>query len=317
MTVKPTVTTFVPFDAEVDAKALYKAMKGFGTDEKAIINIVGHRTTEQLKVIEETFKTAFGKCLQKYIKSELKGKFEDLVIARFYNAPELSAKFLREAMKGMGTNERTLVDVLCTKTNEEIEEIKTAYTKLYSRNLEKDITKETGGDFERVLVALLQGKRMTGPAIDELADKEAAELYAAGEGKRGTDEATFNRIMCLRSPAHLKKVFDIYLKSHGHDLGHAIKKEMSGDTEKAFLTIFDHTKDPIGYWAKVLYESMKGFGTDDRTLLRTLAARCEKDLGTINERFSKTYGKHLEKAVASETSGDYERMCLTLIGSTE
>jgi len=74
---KPTVTTFVPFDAESDAKALYKAMKGFGTDEKAIIKIVGNRTSAQLKAVEETFKTAFGKCLQKWIKKEISGKRAD------------------------------------------------------------------------------------------------------------------------------------------------------------------------------------------------------------------------------------------------
>jgi len=195
--------------------------------------------------------------------------------------------------------------------------LRDTYTKMYSRNLEKDVKSEVRGDFERLLVSLIQAKRETGPANEELADKEAAELYAAGEGKIGTDEATFNRILCLRSPAHLRRVFAIYLKNQGHDLGHAIKKEMSGDTEKAFLTIFNYIQDPIALWARVLYESMKGMGTDDRTLVRTLADRCEKDLGSVKEKYAKVYGKHLEKAVHSETSGDYRRMCLALIGTTE
>jgi len=313
----PTVVAAEPYDAESDAQVLYKAMKGFGTDEKAIISVVGNRTTKQLKAVEEKFKTAYGKDLQKWLKSELGGKFEDIVIARFYDTAEFQAKCLREAMKGLGTNERTLIDVLCTKTNEEIEAIKTAFTKMYSRDLEKDVKSETGGDFERILVSLIQGKRETGPANQALADKEADELYAAGEGKTGTDEAVFNRILCLRSQDHLRAVFAAYLKNQGHDLGHAIKKEFSGDTERAFLTVFRSIQDQTGYWAQVLYESMKGLGTDDRTLVRTIADRCEIDLGNIKQEYTKKYGKTLEKAVASETKGDYERMMLSVIGTGE
>merc|ERR1711879_51599 len=133
------------------------------------------------------------------------------------------------------------------------------------------------------------------------ADKEAAELYAAGEGKMGTDKA----------------VFAAYLKNNGHDLGHAIKKEMGGDKGRAFMTIFQSIKDPNEYWAEVLYKSMKGLGTDDRTLIRTICDRCEQDLGAIKKVYTKKYGKTLFSAVKSETSGDYERMLLALIGTSE
>jgi len=135
--------------------------------------------------------------------------------------------------------------------------------------------------------------------------------------KFGTDEATFNRVICLRSPAHLRKVFDEYMKLSGNDIETAIKKEMSGYVERAFLTIVRHTKDPSAYWAQVLYESMKGMGTDDRTLIRTIVDRCEINLGAIKEVYAKTYGKTLAKAVKDDTRGDYEKMLLALVGAEE
>ena len=54
-------------DAQADAEKLRKAMKGLGTDEKAIIEVVTHRDTTQRQKIAKQFKQMFGKVKASFI----------------------------------------------------------------------------------------------------------------------------------------------------------------------------------------------------------------------------------------------------------
>ena len=73
--------------------------------------------------------------------------------------------------------------------------------------------------------------------------------------------------------------------------------------------------DRHGLFAESLYKSMKGIGTDDRRLIRVVVTRCDIDMLSIKRRFFELYGKTLESFIGGDTSGDYKRALLAMIGA--
>jgi hypothetical protein len=289
-------------------------MKGFGTDEKAIIDVLANRSNAQRQQIMTMFKTMFGKDLIHDLKSELGGKLEDIVLALMMPSADYDAKEIARAIQGLGTDEDTIIEIMCSRSNQQIHDIKAAYKRLFKKDLEKDLMSDTSGHFRRLMVSMATGGRLEGDTVDVgKAQQQAQELYTAGEKKLGTDESTFNRILASQSFPQLRAVFDEYKKISKHSIEDAIKSEMSGDLEKGMLTIVKCVKNRPAYFAEKLYKSMKGLGTDDRTLIRCVVTRCEVDMIQIKQEFQRAYGKTLESFISDDCSGDYKRILLALV----
>ncbi|XP_061857162.1 annexin A7 isoform X2 [Colius striatus] len=303
------------FDAGRDAEILRKAMKGFGTDEQAIIDVVANRSNDQRQQIKAAFKTMYGKDLIKDLKSELSGNVEELILALFMPSTYYDAWSLRHAMKGAGTQEKVLIEILCTRTNQEIREIVTCYKAEFGRDIEEDIRADTSGHFERLLVSMCQGNRDENQTVDyQKAQEDAQRLYQAGEGKLGTDESCFNMVLASRSFPQLKATVEAYSRVANRDLLSSIDREFSGNVERGLKTILQCALNRPAFFAERLYHSMKGAGTDDSTLIRIIVSRSEIDLVQIKQMFTQLYQKPLAAMISSDTSGDYRRLLLAIVG---
>ncbi|XP_045698065.1 annexin A7 isoform X4 [Phyllostomus hastatus] len=310
-----TIRPAANFDAMRDAEILRKAMKGFGTDEQAIVDVVANRSNDQRQKIKAAFKTMYGKDLIKDLKSELSGNVEELVLALFMPTTYYDAWSLRNAMKGAGTQERVLIEILCTRTNQEIQEIVRCYQSEFGRDLEKDIRSDTSGHFERLLVSMCQGNRDENQNVNhQLAQEDAQRLYQAGEGKLGTDESCFNMILATRSFPQLRATMEAYSRMANRDLFSSVGREFSGNIESGLKAILQCALNRPAFFAERLYYSMKGAGTDDSTLIRIVVTRSEIDLVQIKQIFCQTYQKTLGTMIASDTSGDYRKLLLAIVG---
>ncbi|EPY84604.1 annexin A11 [Camelus ferus] len=268
------------FDPLRDAEVLRKAMKGFGTDEQAIIDCLGSRSNKQRQQILLSFKTAYG--------------------------------------KGAGTDEACLIEILASRSNEHIRELNRAYKTEFKKTLEEAIRSDTSGHFQRLLISLSQGNRDESTNVDmTLVQRDVQELYAAGENRLGTDESKFNAILCSRSRAHLVAVFNEYQRMTGRDIEKSICREMSGDLEQGMLAVVKCLKNTPAFFAERLNKAMRGAGTKDRTLIRIMVSRSEVDLLDIRAEYKRLYGKSLYQDITGDTSGDYRKILLKICGGND
>ena len=150
----PTVVPADPFDARADADAQHKAMKGLGTDEEGLIDILCRRTSNQRVQIVQAYKASFGKVfssliplkcancfelsdltltcqlskdLTHHLEKETSGDFEDVLKALCKPTADFLADEIHEAIQSLGTKESTLIEILCSRSDQEIRDIVVSY----------------------------------------------------------------------------------------------------------------------------------------------------------------------------------------------
>lgn len=74
---------------------------------------------------------------------------------------------------------------------------------------------------------------------------------------------------------------------------------------------------PEKYFEKVTRLAINRQGTDEGALTRVVATRAEVDMKIIKDVYQKRNSVPLDRAIAKDTSGDYQKMLLTLIGHGE
>jgi len=236
----------------------------------------------------------------------LKGDLEDLIMALTDTPTKYDVVGLHNAVKGLGTKEKTLIEILATLTREELNGIKNQYQITYGHSLEQDVAHDTSGDLKRIFISLIANGRDENRHVDTVkANQDARKLINAGEKKLGTDESAFNAILVAQSPSQLDRVFLEYEKISGHSIQKAIETEFSGDVRDGYLAIVDALQNRARYFAKQLHNAMKGLGTRDKDLIRVIVSRSEIDLVLISQEFEQLYKKRLVEAIKEDTSGPY------------
>ncbi|CBY10705.1 unnamed protein product [Oikopleura dioica] len=218
-----------------------------------------------------------------------------------------------DAIKGAGTDETTLIEIICSQSNKGIIEIKEEYKIVFGRDLEKDVKGDTGGDFKKFMVAMLQGTREENQQLDqEAAERDADLLIKAGPKKWGTDEETFSMIFARRSFVQLRAIVLHFEAKTGKLMEKMIESETRKELCSAYKTVVKLAKNPGNYFASRIHKGMKGAGTDEDTVIWNLIFTSEMCLENVKTEFEKLTKQSLEKAIKSEFRGDAEKLLLAV-----
>uniref|UniRef100_A0A7N6FLG1 Annexin n=1 Tax=Anabas testudineus TaxID=64144 RepID=A0A7N6FLG1_ANATE len=290
-----------------------------GVDEQTIIDILTRRSCDQRREITFEYERIAKKDLTTALKGALSGSLEALILGLMRSTAQFDAAELNASIKGLGTDEETLIEILCSRSNKELVEIKKVYKDMFKKELEKDVAGDTSGDFAKLLLALVQTKRdEPSNVIDyQKIDEDARSLYEAGVRRKGTDVATWITIFSQRSVPHLQRVFERYKSYSPYDMKESIRKEVKGDLEKSFLTLVECFENKQLYFANRLSEAMKSKGAKEKVLTRIIVSRCEVDLMKIRTEFKRQHKRSLYQTIAEHTKGDYQKALLSLCGGDD
>lgn len=218
---------------------------------------------------------------------------------------------LRSAIEGIGTTEKTLIEVLTQRSNAQRQLIANAYHKATGRTLVADLEGDTHGDFEDLLVALV-----TPPAV-----YDCHEILKAIKGA-GTTESTLTEIFASRSNRQIKALSEAYLEETGRSMIHDLQSEVSGDYGKALFILAEGKRDESTNVdaakakadAKALYEAgEKKWGTDEAKFIDILCHRSIPQLRQTLVEYKNISKKTLQESIESEMSGDLEKLLVAVV----
>jgi len=296
-----------------DAQALHDSYTDQIIRKKEIAYILCNRSNAQRYEIRKAFQENYNVDLVDFWQKDIKScPFLDTAIALVTPQADWDAANIYYALKGLGTDEQKLMEVLFTRTFDQITAMREAYTRLYKKNMDKEIKDDVSGNFGKLLDKILTAPRPTDPADPALAKEDAVTLYKSGEGKFGTDDKVWIEIFTSRSYSHLRVVFQEYEKEYNKPFEKAVSKETSGDFKKALLCMMTVIHNQGDVVAEQLHTALNGKKTQD-DLIRLIVGHCESDLSECMESYKAMYNKDFIESLKEKITDDFLMILLTLV----
>ncbi|OWZ77832.1 annexin XIV [Cryptococcus neoformans Bt85] len=313
------VSTLAGYDARFDAERIRKATKGFGTDERTIIDTLSPLDAFQMDVLSRTYEQTVGRSLKHTLEKELSSWLEYTLVLLSLGPLGGDAYLLHRACNGMGTHEDLLNEILLGRTNQEIFLLKEAYRRTYNKDLVQIVQGELSMKTERMFNMALSGQRDESPYLNhQLVQQDVETLYRAGPGKIGTDEIAICGILISRSKEHLKAIAQAFPARHRVSLSQMIHSEFSGHMRDALFFIargVEADGDGVVRDCELLHAAMAGMGTkDERMIYRLVRNHWNRPrFNAIKNQYQVLYRNSLRRAVEGETTGKYEKALVGII----
>lgn len=136
------------------------------------------------------------------------------------------------------------------------------------------------------------------------------EVEQLGNLVKGKDENGITTFVLNHSNNQLVKLRADYQTKNGKDLLKDLESNFKDDFKNVLVALF---KDPVEYDADLLYNAMKGIGSDKNVITEVLCFRTPERMNEVKAKFKEKYGKDLVPEIKSETSGDYQKIALALL----
>lgn len=292
-------------------------MKGLGTDEATLIRILCKADPLYVATLKNTFTQRLGRNLEKDVKSEVSGKLEKVLLACLRGPLLQDVYAVRTAVKGLGTNEDLLNDVLCGRSNADLQIIKQTYRQEHNRSLDEDVADDLSGRTKQLFAMITAASRTeeSAPIDPQAIERDAQELYTSLLKPADADLLNVCRIFSSRSNAQLRAIEQAYNRQHDPSLAKKLSTSTMGHMKDALVAILRGATDPVKRDVELLSGALGPVKVNDDLLIeRVVRLHWNKQhMQLVKEEFKKTKKRNLVQAVSDATSGDYKRAMLAVL----
>lgn len=292
-------------------------MKGFGTDEAALVRVLAKLSPLEVPVIKETFRQRHGRDLENDVRKEVSGYFELCLLSILRGPLQQDVWCLDKALKGAGTNEDLLNEILLGRSNADIQAIKQTYHHTYHRSLEHDVRDDLSAKTERLFSMVLSATRQeeSAPVIPQSVDADVSEIHRCTEARLGAEQLTVCSLLSKRSDNQIRAIAHAYEHKYRRPLEKVLVSEFSGHMEDALVQMVRCGTDRAMRDAINIEDAMAGMGTKDEMLIiRVVKLHWNPaHLQQVKGAYKARYRQDLIARVRGETSGDYERCLVALL----
>ena len=291
------------------AENLHAILYGKKSDD-VILNAVMSNNLQNRVAIAQYYKATYETSLFDDIKNKISGDFGYCAAQMFLSPLEFCIYHLKLGLK---KGNECAMEMLTSKTPEELKIIEDAYRKDTGKELKTDITKAFGGAIGKDLLNLFTTKRISNPKPNKKECEKYATKLAETEIKNWTeDENLFKEIFIQRSPEELILIARYYLKKTGNNLIDMVEKKAKGKNQTLLKEILYNNIMPHELFAEKIYLAIKGAGTNEEILSRALVSRCELDMSAMRDIYQTKYKVSMKEDIIGDTAGSYQKICIFL-----
>ena len=301
------------FNSLNDAKFIKQAISE-PKDMNRLINIIAHRSNEQRQEIFKTYSEHYNISIMEDFKLELKGPFLKTACALFYTPVDYDCYHLNKAFKGLTNDEDTIIEILSTRSNNRIKEIKNRFPQMYEgKNLDKVINSETSGFFCKILLKLLEGERSNNTQPIEEDCQDCAKQLKEAEKNEKIREEVYLKIFTEKSREEFELITRCYYNLYNKTLLETIEDLFSRYVKKIFKSLFYSLLNLGEYFAYRINEALNSFMLNDKVLIRVVVTQDIVDIKTIKQNYKQKFKKDLYKMIQEKIKGDYRNILVDLI----
>lgn len=132
-----------------DEQRIHEATKGWGANAQKVIDTLASKDANERWKLSRRYKELFDQPLDELMKKEFSGDFKFAMTCLAMPLDEAECYMLKKATDGVGANIHIVYSIMCGRTNDELNQLKKNYFKLYTKDLGKMLASELHGDMER------------------------------------------------------------------------------------------------------------------------------------------------------------------------